>query len=366
MAGFNLPDFPWDLLAPYADKARRHLDGAIDLSQGTPVDPTPSFIQSALAAATNSPSYPVTIGSKELRAAIESWLRDRLSASGEFDYLPTIGSKELVAWLPTLLGAELVLYPEIAYPTYLVGAILARAQHLAVPLDVASWPANPPANTLIWLNTPSNPTGRVHSRQELAEVLAYSRAHHATLVVDECYLDFPANDSVRPISMMEIAAGANEGLLVVHSLSKRSNLAGYRAGLIAGDRKLIKQVLEIRKHAGMMVPLPIQSAMALALSDQVHVNEQAARYAARRQLLASALERAGFEIHESAAGLYIWCTRGEEDWRSVDWLAELGIIATPGRFYGELGNHFIRVALTASDQQIQVAAARISAAITAG
>lgn len=359
MAGFALPDFPWDLLAPYAATARAHPDGAIDLSQGTPVDPTPDFIQRALAGATNSPSYPVTIGSKELRAAMASWLQNRLGASGEFDYLPTIGSKELVAWLPTLLGAEYVLYPEIAYPTYLVGAILARAEHLALALDPATWPEALPPRTLIWLNTPSNPTGRVASRAELAKVLAYARTHNAILAVDECYLDFPADEDVEPISMLEIAEGNNQNLLVVHSLSKRSNLAGYRGGLIAGDPSLIKEILEIRKHAGMMVPLPVQTAMAAALSDQSHVEVQAQKYAQRRKVLINALSAAGFVMEESRAGLYIWCSRGEEDWASVKWLSELGIIATPGRFYGPAGARHIRIALTATDENIWRAANRI-------
>ena len=176
---------------------------------------------------------------------------------------------------------------------------------------------------------------------------------------DECYLSFPANEKV-PISILKVAAGDNKNLLAVHSMSKRSNLAGYRAGLIVGDPELIKRILEIRKHAGMMVPLPVQRAMTAALGDEEHVQVQAKRYRARRNILRPALEAAGFKIDFTEAGLYIWCTRNESDWDSVSWLADRGILATPGNFYGEAGKNHIRVALTATDEQISEAAERIT------
>lgn len=341
-------------MAPIGEKARSHPDGIIDLSQGTPVDPTPEFIQREFAAASNAPGYPLTIGTPELRAAMRTWANQVLGATGEFDVLPTIGSKELVAWLPTILEAKVVLYPEVAYPTYLVGAMIANAQALAVDIDAKAWPAA----QLAWINSPSNPTGRVHSEAELLDVIAYSRQTGTVIASDECYFSFP--DSKSATSILKLAAGDNRNLLAVHSLSKRSNLAGYRAGLIIGDSDLIAKIRELRKHAGMMVPLPVQRAMVAALADETHVNLQSERYRARRAILQPVLEAAGFKVDFTEAGLYIWCSRGESDWESVSWLAQFGILATPGHFYGAKGSSHIRVALTATDDAIKTAAKRIS------
>jgi len=353
----KLPDFPWDALAPYSKIAHQHPKGAIDLSQGTPVDSTPQLIQSALIKSADSPRYPVTAGTKELQDAIRNWAINHLGASGEFDVLPVIGSKELVAWLPTILQSKKVIYPEIAYPTYLVGALIAQAEPIAVGIDAQTWPGA----DLAWVNTPSNPTGRVHSEPELRATIKWARKYDATLVCDECYIDF--GDKETPTSLLRYTDGDNRNILVVHSLSKRSSMAGYRGAFLIGDAKLISQIREIRKHAGMMVPLPIQNAMVAALSDETHVVEQRARYNARRAVLAPALIAAGFKIEETAAGLYIWCTRSEDCWKSVEWLANLGIVATPGSFYGELGASHIRIAMTATDAQISDAAARIKEAI---
>lgn len=354
----KLPDFPWDALAPYGDKARKYPNGIIDLSVGTPVDPVPKFIQEALSNSTNTPGYPLTIGNPELREAMRDWAVKTLGASGEFDVLPTIGSKELVAWLPTLLESKSVIYPRIAYPTYLVGALIAKADPIEVDIDAKSWPNA----DLAWINSPSNPTGRIHSESELKEVIAYSKKSGAVIASDECYLNFPATEKI-PTSILKIANGDNKNLLAVHSMSKRSNLAGYRAALIVGDKELIAKIREIRKHAGMMVPQPIQRALTAALKDEGHVIEQAGRYLNRRKVLQPALEKAGFKIEFSDAGLYIWCTRSENSWDSVSWLAELGILATPGSFYGAAGENNIRVALTSSDQKIAEAAERIIAAV---
>lgn len=353
----KLPDFPWDALAPYSQLAKQHPKGAIDLSQGTPVDSTPQLIQSALQESADSPRYPVTAGTKDLQDAIRNWAINHLGASGDFDVLPLIGSKELVAWLPTILQSKKVIYPEIAYPTYLVGALLAQAEPIPVGIDAAIWPNS----DFAWVNTPSNPTGRVHSESELREAIKWSRNSGATLVCDECYIDF--GDSAQPTSLLKYTDGDNSNILVVHSLSKRSSMAGYRGAFLIGDPKLIAEIREIRKHAGMMVPLPIQNAMVAALSDEKHVEIQRDRYNARRAILAPALISAGFKIEESAAGLYIWCTRSENCWKSVEWLANLGIVATPGTFYGELGASHIRIAMTATDAQISDAAARIKEAV---
>ena len=345
-------------MAPYGDKARSHPDGIIDLSVGTPVDDTPAFIQQALIDSANSPKYPVTVGTPELRAAMRQWAINILGAQGDFDVLPTIGSKELVALLPTLLQSKKVLYPTIAYPTYLVGAEIAGATSQAVELAAADWPKA----DLVWVNSPSNPTGQVQSEAQLRAVIEYSRTSGAVIASDECYINFPAGD-VQPISILKVAAGNNTGLLAVHSLSKRSNFAGYRGGMIIGDPELIATILEVRKHAGLMVPLPVQKAMTVALGDETHVHEQAARYRARRAIMRDALEAAGFTIEHTTAGLYIWATRNEDGWDSVDWLAGLGILATPGSVYGSAGQNYIRVALTSTDAEIARASERIKGAL---
>ncbi|CAB4602439.1 unannotated protein [freshwater metagenome] len=341
-------------MAPFGARARESAGGIIDLSQGTPVDPTPEFIQSALKGSSNSPSYPLTIGTPELRDAMRNWASKILGATGDFDVLPTIGSKELVAWLPSILRAEKVLYPKVAYPTYLVGSMIHESEAVAVDIDATTWPKS----DIAWINSPSNPTGRVHSTEELQAVISYARKNDSLVVSDECYISFPASGE-EPVSILKLAKGNNKNLLAVHSMSKRSNLAGYRAGLIVGDSEVIAEIREVRKHAGMMVPLPIQRAMTAALADEKHVGEQAERYSNRRKVLSAALMNAGFQIDFSNAGLYIWCTRNEDCWDSVSWLADLGILATPGIFYGEAGAKHIRIAMTATDAQIADAAARI-------
>ena len=351
----QLPDFPWDALAPFGEKARAHPQGIIDLSQGTPVDPTPEFIQQAFRDASNSPSYPVTAGTPELRAAIKKWATQRLGATGDFDVLPIIGSKELVAWLPTYLESKKVLIPEIAYPTYHVGAVLAGADSVPVAIDAKSWPTA----DLAWLNSPSNPTGRVHSVAEVASCIQWSRENKSVLISDECYLEFDQN--AHSVSVLSQTGGDNTNILAVHSLSKRSSMAGYRAAFLVGDTALIARIREIRKHGGMMVPLPVQKAMTVALADDAHVAEQRARYNARKDAMRPALARAGFTVEFSDSGLYLWCTRNEDAWSSVAWLAERGILATPGSFYGEQGKNHIRIAMTASDAHIADAVQRLGA-----
>ncbi len=341
----KLPDFPWDALAPFGEKARAHPSGFIDLSQGTPVDPTPEFIQDTFKAASNSPSYPVTAGTPELRDAITNWAKNDLGASGEFGVLPLIGSKELVAWLPTILQSKHVLYPEIAYPTYLVGSMIAQTKSSKVGFDAQSWPEG----DLSWVNTPSNPTGRVHSDVELLSAIEWARKG-GVVVADECYLEF--GNGITPKSILSLTGGNNKNILAIHSLSKRSSMAGYRAAMMIGDKDLIAKVLEVRKHAGMMVPLPVQKAMVTALSDKKHVAEQRDRYNSRKAKVRSAIEKHGFVVEHSEAGLYLWATRGDSDWDCVSWFADRGILVTPGHFYGEKGGKHVRIAMTATDAQI--------------
>lgn len=336
-------------MAPYGEKAKKYPGGFIDLSQGTPVDPTPTFIQEALTKASNSPSYPLTAGSSQLKDAIRAWATLNLGATGEFDVLPVIGSKEFVALLPTFLQSKTVLYPKIAYPTYLVGALMASAKAIPVEIDAKSWPTA----DLAWINSPSNPTGQVQSDSEILATINWARNNGSVIASDECYLSF----SKEAKSILSLTGGNNEGVLAVHSLSKRSNLAGYRAAFVIGDSKLIDQIRQIRKHAGLIVPLPVQQAMIAALSDNNHAIEQAERYEKRRIKLITALSKAGFTIEHSQAGLYIWCSKNEDCYKTVDWFANLGVLVTPGSFYGS--EKFIRIALTATDENIDLVVERI-------
>ena len=359
----RLPEFPWDRLAPYADKARAHPDGIVDLSIGTPVDPVPATIQAALAASSNTPGYPLTAGTVELRDAASNWAARTLRVTIDPDaILPTIGSKELVALLPTLLGLgadDTVVIPELAYPTYDVGA---RVAGCTVVVSDSTLSLGPQEVSLIWVNSPSNPTGRVLPVEHLAKIVAWARERGAIVVSDECYLELSWD--APPVSILDerVCGGTHEGLLAIHSLSKRSNLAGYRAGLVLGDVDLVGSLREARKHVGLIVPAPVQAAAIAALGDDVHVAEQRMRYSRRRDHLLSALLDAGFTIEHSEAGLYLWASRGEPCWDTVDWLAERGILVAPGEFYGAAGGSHVRVALTATDERIASAVRRLARA----
>ncbi|PRY28216.1 succinyldiaminopimelate transaminase [Pseudosporangium ferrugineum] len=361
MVSASLPDFPWDLLEPAKAVAAAHPDGIVDLSVGTPVDPVPASIRSALADAADAPGYPLTAGTPALRAAITAWVARACGASGTPGVLPTIGSKELVAWLPTLLGVgrgDVVVIPQVCYPTYEVGVKLAGAE--AVRSDSLTALGPDRRIRLIWINSPSNPTGRVLPAAHLRKVVAWARERGVTVASDECYLTLGWDET--PVSVLsdEVCDGDYTGVLAVHSLSKRSNLAGYRAGFVAGDPALVAELLAVRKHAGMIVPAPVQAAMIAALEDESHVAGQRARYEARRSALRQALTAAGFTIEHSGAGLYLWATRGEECWKTVDWLAERGILAAPGAFYGPAAAQHVRIALTATDERVSAAVARLA------
>ncbi|WNV82397.1 succinyldiaminopimelate transaminase [Umezawaea sp. Da 62-37] len=358
--GPALPDFPWDSLADHAAKARTHPGGVVDLSIGTPVDPVSSLIQTALTSVADQPGYPTTHGTPELREATVASLARRYGLDGldPTAVLPTMGSKELVGWLPTLLGlgaGDVVAIPALAYPTYEVGALLAGAS--VVRLRDGEPP--PPGTALVWLNSPSNPTGRVLSAAAMAAAVGAARDVGAVVASDECYLALSWDAA--PVSVLDPAVhgGSLDGLLAVHSLSKSSSLAGYRAGFVAGDPSLVSGLLELRKHAGMIVPRPVQAAMTAALSDDDHVVAQRHRYASRRAVLLPALLAAGFAVDHSEAGLYLWSTRGEDAWETVGWLAQRGILAAPGTFYGPSGNEHVRIALTATDERIAAAVERL-------
>jgi len=358
-----LPDFPWDSLAEAKSRAGGHPDGIVDLSVGTPVDPTPEIGRRALAAAADSPGYPLTSGTGPLREAMAAYLTDRWGAMGlpASATLPAIGTKELVAWLPTLLGLgpeDLVVFPTMAYPTYEVGARIAGCRFLAAddPDEVGE---DRPA--LVWLNSPSNPTGQILDAVALRRRVDWARARGAIIASDECYGEFGWEGE--PVSVLHpsVSGGDLTDLLALHSLSKRSNLAGYRAGFVAGDDALVGELLAVRKHAGMIMPRPVQEAMRVLLADREHVTEQRDRYARRRALLRPALEAAGFTIDHSEGSLYLWATRGESGRTTLDWLADRGILVAPGDFYGAAAAEHVRVALTATDERIAAAADRLTA-----
>jgi succinyldiaminopimelate transaminase len=364
----RLPEYPWDELAPIAEKARAFPGGAVDLSVGTPVDPVPAVIQDALVAAANAPGYPLTAGTPALRSAAARWLARSLGVHVDpVTVLPVIGTKEFIAWLPTMLGlgpADTVLYPSLAYPTYDIGAKLCGAASAAVD-DVAGRALDgvPASSRLLWVNSPSNPTGRVLPAASLRDAVAWARARGAVLASDECYIELGWDSS--PVSVLHpsVRGDSLDGVLAVFSLSKRSNLAGYRAGFVTGDPALMKDLLLVGRQAGMIVPGPVQAAMVAALSDDAHAVEQKARYAARRAILAEGLTAAGFRIEHSEAGLYLWATRpGLDCWAACELLAtQCGLLVGPGSMYGPEGNAYIRVALTASDERVATAGERLRA-----
>ena len=358
----RLPDFPWDHLTSYAATARAHDDGIVDLSVGTPVDPTPQVAQDALIAAADSPGYPVTIGLPETRQACIDWLSRRFGVTGLGldEVLPVIGSKELIGSLPLHLGVgpgDVIGYPTLAYPTYEVSAALCGARGVATDSTLSFGPQTP---RIMWINSPSNPSGRVLPPDHLRKMVAWARERGVLLISDECYLECVWEGEVHSILDPEINGGSFDNILAVHSLSKRSNLAGYRCAFVAGDQAVIGELLAVRKNLGLQMPGPQQRAMIAALDDDAHVAEQHARYAARRAKLKAALESAGFRIDHSEGSLYLWATRGENCWDTVSWLADRGILVAPGSFYGTAGEQHVRVAFTATDERVEAAVARLS------
>lgn len=373
--GLDLPDYPWEAMAPYLARASEHPGGAVNLSIGTPVDPTPALVQDALKAAADAPGYPTVHGTPALREAIAGWFERRRGVAGldPRNIMPTVGSKELVAWLPLLLGlkpGDVVVRPKVAYPTYDIGATLAGATSVATDnLDELD-DATRARVRLIWVNSPGNPTGSVRDADSLKALVEQARELGAVVASDECYAELGwgtwdvqrGGQSVPSILDPRVAVGSHQGLLSVYSLSKQSNLAGYRAAFVAGDPDLMPNLVNSRKHAGMIVPYPVQEAMRVALGDDAHVEAQKDLYRGRRERLVPALLDFGLEIKDSDAGLYLWSTAGEDTWDTVARLAERGIVVGPGVFYGEAGNGYVRVALTGTDERIDAAVARLQEA----
>ncbi len=384
----RLPAFTWDRIAPLREKAHFHPNGPVDLSMGTPVDPVADVIRGALAEGSNAPGYPATWGTERLRSAAAGWLaRAHGVRVSPDDVLPVIGTKEFIAWLPVMLGlgpGDVVVHPELAYPTYDIGARLAGATAVASdlpprspdrPLRSPDRPLRSPDRPLrspdgksgnirlVWLNSPSNPTGRVLSAAEMRAAVQWGRAHGAVVASDECYICLGWEAS--PVSVLHpgVCGSSRDGVLAVHSLSKRSNLAGYRAGFVAGDPALVADLLAIRKQAGLIMPGPVQAAMTAALDDDAHAVVQRRRYEARRSVLHAALSDAGWRIDHSEAGLYLWATHPAHDcWSGAELLAaQCGILVAPGSLYGPAGIRHVRVALTATDERTAAAAERLRA-----
>lgn len=369
----NLPEFPWDQLAPAKALASSHPDGICDLSVGTPVDSTPDFIRDALSVASDAHGYPTVIGTQEVREAILAWgQRRNMVDVGLSGVIPTIGSKEAVAWIPRLLGVgpgDMVLVPEVAYPTYDIGARLGGAT--PVPVDPRK-PDTWPDAVLVFLNSPGNPDGHVLSVDELRAVRQWAREHDAVVVSDECYAALPWEEpwtleGIPSLLDREVCGDDPSGLLVLYSLSKQSNCAGYRGALIYGDPDLLVPIINVRKHSGLMVPAPVQHAMAIALRNEAHVEAQRAVYERRRNRLVQACAKAGLVNDEnSVAGLYLWLAypHTQDSWALVDAFAKLGILVAPGDFYGEAAKGRVRVALTASDERIEAASQRLEMCVT--
>jgi succinyldiaminopimelate transaminase len=363
----RLPVFTWDRIAPLREKASLHPNGPVDLSMGTPVDPVPDVIRAALAAASDAPGYPATWGTPRLRSSAAGWLaREHGVFVPPDDVLPVVGTKEFIAWLPAMLGlgpGDVMVQPALAYPTYDIGARLAGATAVAGDVPLGSLPVSGLGRVrLVWLNSPSNPTGRVLTAAEMRGAVEWAREHGVVLASDECYLTL--GWEAAPVSVLhpDVCGGSGQGLLAVHSLSKRSNLAGYRAGFVTGDPDLVADLLAIRKQAGMIMPEPVQAAMTAALQDEGHAREQRERYRHRRSVLRDAFTSAGWRIDHSEAGLYLWVTHPAHDcWSAAELLAaEAGILVAPGELYGSAGSRHVRVALTATDERIAAAAGRLA------
>jgi len=367
-AGFQPPPYPYDRLDPLKALAAAHEGGLVDLSVGTPCDPPPAAILVALGASGAEAGYPPSIGSSAFREASTDWLRRRFGVDVPgADVAACVGTKEFVASLPHLLrlrrpDKDTVLFPAVSYPTYAMGALLAgcRAVPVAVDdrwrLDLGSVEAADAERALcLWVNTPANPTGAV---DDLVAAATWGRAAGVPVFSDECYVEFTWAGPGHTI----LESGL-DGVVAVHSLSKRSNMAGLRAGFYAGDPNLVHYLSEVRKHAGLMVPGPVQLAAGVALEDDEHVDAQRERYRERLALLRAAFDEAGIEVTAPQGTFYLWVPVPDGDaWAFTERLAkEGGVLVSPGEFYGADGRGHVRVAAVQPTARIDLAARRIEA-----
>lgn len=369
VAPFVPPPYPYDRIDKFKPLAERFDGGLVDLSIGTPCDPPPPAVVEALAGSDAERGYPPSIGTVALRDAIVRWIGRRFDVRvGRDDVAACIGTKEFVGTLPQWLrlrrpDRDTVLYPSIAYPTYEMGAILAGCRAVPVPLTEAGGmdlaaidPADAARALVLWVNSPSNPTGAL---DDLGAAAAWGRANGVPVFSDECYVEFTWEGRGRTILEHGL-----DGVVAVHSLSKRSNLAGTRVGFYAGDPELVDYLREVRKHVGMMVPGPVQAAGAVALDDDAHVAVQRDRYLGRLERMAAVLSAwSGVEVPLPAGGFYLWFRVGDA-WEFTERLMrDAGTLISPGDFYGPAGAGFVRVAVVQPDDSIDRVAARLGIAV---
>ena len=360
MTGFVPPPYPYERLDEIIALADRHAGGAVDLSIGTPCDPPPDDVVAALGSGQTSRGYPPSIGTPALRTAAADWIRRRLGADVDpaTEVAACVGTKEFVASVPQYLhlrtpGRDTVLYPAISYPTYEMGATLAGCRAVAYR-DLADIGDDDAARALcVWVNSPANPTGAIG---DLAAAAAWGRERGIPVLSDECYAEFTW--SAPPTTILRAGTA---GVLAVHSLSKRDNFAGARIGFYAGDADLVGYLREVRKHAGLMPPGPVQAAAVIALGDDAHVERQRERYRRRMSRLVEILAAAGFDAALPDGAFYLWVQAPDGDaWAAARTLAErAGIVVSPGEFYGSAGASHFRVAAVQPDDRIELAAQRV-------
>ncbi len=362
--------YPYDLLKDLRSLADGHPGGCVDLSVGDPVDSPPTVAIERLAQAEGARSYPPSVGSVKLRAAAVRWMRRRFGVQvSARQTAACVGMKEFVGSLPRLLaartpGCDSVLYPAVSYPTYAMGARLAGLRGVAVPLD-ADWRMDLDAVAeddirralCLWVNSPANPTGAL---EDLVEVSAWGRERGVPVFSDECYIEFTWPEGASGRSILE---HGTEGVVAVHSLSKRSNFAGMRVGCYAGDEGLVGYLSDARRHLGLMVPGPVQAAAASAFDDDEHVGAQRGRYGRRLRMLADLLGRLGLDVDLPEGGFYLWvkAPRGDAWGLTRRLAAEAGLLVSPGEFYGEAGSGHVRVAAVAPEERIEMALKRLGA-----
>jgi succinyldiaminopimelate transaminase len=368
---FEPPPYPYDRLEPLKALADAHEGGLIDLSVGTPCDPPPAAVVAALGASEAERGYPPSIGTAAFRESVAGWLARRFDVELPLTSIAAcVGTKEFVACVPHYLrlrdpDRDTVLYPAVSYPTYAMGAMLAGCRAVPVPVD-ETWHVDLSAvgeedarrALCLWVNTPANPTGAV---DDLAVAAAWGRAHGVPVFSDECYVEFTWTGPGRTI----VEQGA-DGVVAVHSISKRSNCAGLRAGFYAGDAELVHYLSEVRKHAGFMVSGPVQVAAGVAWADDAHVDVQRRRYRERLDLLRAAFLSAGGDVPAPEGTFYLWVAApGGDAWSFTERLAkEAGVLVSPGEFYGTTGEGYVRVAVVQPTTRVELAARRIGSLTT--
>jgi succinyldiaminopimelate transaminase len=372
-SGFVPPPYPYDRLDALKRLADSLPGGVVDCSIGTPCDPVPEVAtRAATDALAASNGYPQSAGSAALRTAAAGWILRRFGVAVESAQVGAcVGTKELVTSLPHLLRLrrptlDTVLYPAIAYPSYEMGAVLAGCRAVPVPLD-AHWhldidaisDADAERALVLWVNEPGNPSASTADDAYFARLGAWARERGVVVASDECYAEFAPQPAT-------ILSSGLEGVLAMHSVSKRSNLAGMRVGFYAGDPDLVAYLVETRKHVGLMAPTPVQAAAAAALADDAHVDVQRGRYAERRALMRDALAAHGLVHDGGDATFYLWLrtSDGADDgWEIAARLAhEAGLLVSPGDLYGALGADHVRVALVQPRERLELALSRLVAA----